>query len=159
MPEPGNYGDQVRATLAGAVDTHSNWETRCRAGGIIRTTTGMRIIWRGGDSNRPTTEQRVAASASVESLDSDGRHTGEEGWRATCPCCTTTYDMPSVWGAVRDTGVCSPCRAYADGETDGVLVWRAPTIEEVMALDPHTSLQPAEVHVLRDAYMKLAAVP
>jgi hypothetical protein len=58
--------------------------------------------------------------------------------------------------SVREHGVCPSCLDYANGETDGVLIVRRPTLEEALAVDPN-DIEKGEAWVIRDALLESVA--
>ena len=67
-------------------------------------------------------------------------HVRKHGFEATCALCEVTFDIPSVYESVSNTGMCSYCAVVAEGKLSSIRIKREPTLEEVMALteDPRT---------------------
>jgi len=115
-------------------------EVLCRAGHILRTSDGQRAYWK---DTRPSDEEREVAKAALKP---------EPPFRAYCPCCETVYGMASVFTSVQEHGVCGYCLPFVEGKTDGVVVKRAPTLEEALAADP-SDIRQAETWAMREALL------
>ena len=118
----------------------------CRRGGISRTQSGMRGIWR---TAPPTAAEREAAKQALLPF--------KESEAASCPCCGRHYLIPSEYMSVRDHGVCCMCQHFLNGKLDGVIYERPPTLDEVLALG--NDLRWAEVQVLRTELLRLRGGP
>lgn len=140
--------DQNRAfALRSAIDTievtHLSREASCRKGMVLRMPDGQRMFW---ETRRPTVDERDEAKKSL-------RPYMECGGSSYCPCCRTHFRIPSVYDSIQEHGVCHYCLPFAEGEEDGVLVKRAPTLEEALAVPPN-DIRQSEVWAMRDALIQ-----
>jgi hypothetical protein len=115
----------------------------CRQGGILRTKSGMRGVWRSG---KPTEAEREAAKQALRPF--------KDSEEASCPCCGRTFLIPSEYVSVRDHGVCCMCKHFLDDKLEGVVQERSPTLAEVNTLG--NDLRWAEVRVLRDELARIS---
>jgi len=119
---------------------HARREALCRAGHILRTSDGQRAFWK---DTPPSDEEREAAKEALLS---------EPPFRAYCPCCDTTYGMASVFTDIQEHGVCGYCLPFVEGDRDGLVVKRAPTLDEALAVDAN-DIRQAETWAMRAALL------
>ena len=104
------------------------------------------MFWKGGHENIPTIDQRETAKKALKPF-----RVSHNAW---CPCCETTYSIPSEYCSVEEHGVCNNCHLYVMGVLDGVLVTRAPTLKEALSVEPN-DIRKGEAWVMYDALHKL----
>lgn len=132
--------------LTEVTETYSAMTAATRAGKVLRTHYGFRRVWKGGPENLPTPEEIAAAKA-----DLDWR---TKGFVSTCACCKETTTLASEYSNIKEFGVCTKCQMYVEGEQDGVMYDRLPTLDEALTTDANVAGM-GEFITLRDAILKM----
>lgn len=130
----------------------NDFHTSIRAGGTYRDSNGLIWEW---CTIKPDPVEVIQAKAKANrqsgrwtSQAAAGKASRTGSFDTTCPCCHTHYRLPSVFVSICKHGVCTYCEPFVNGEDDGFILKRAPTLTEALATpDPRQ----ADAHVMKAA--------
>lgn len=144
----GPYKDSVAQVCQDISAVHFSREKACREGTAIRKHDGSRLFWL---TKRPTAEETENNRKAL-------RPFIECGGRSYCVCCDTHFRIASVYESIEEHGVCTRCLSFAQGRAEGVMVDRAPTLEEALEA-PLNDIRQGEVWVIRRALVERMEKP
>lgn len=134
--------DNLNAELIGMFNTRGQRVQEAGQAGV-RSSTGHRLYWKTTPPTDAAREAARKATADIKNL-----------WHfADCPCCGVSYMIPSEYVSIREHGVCRGCKLFLDGQFEGVVAFRMPTLVEALEAPP-TAIRQAEAQVIREELVR-----